>query len=284
MTEQFKYESEPISSYSSPFFETNQDFHRSNSPFIKEIMEYKKPMTNLFDELQSALSDTGSRDSSLIRSMHPARIIRGIIDCNLKMYESAKFTGQAIELGISVFQGNPEAPDILSNLKSSIQNSEPSWMRHIVTQTCDTASWTGTDPQLSIETAHKIHAISKGAKIAMISVGHGSTAAALDVFANYMDLTRTGGSELRVIRFSANKHKDRFPQASMEELNYLKELSRTRPTFLFDEDIGTGGTIKSAYKFFTEKFEKPVIPVVNYDPDGYLQQVFPASCKIPVLS
>lgn len=241
------------SMYRSPF---EQFISRNpDTPFEKQsdVLEYDGTLGGVLAELEEALKAPDQGDNYRFIALHPPRLIRGVMDWKIDHPDQASMQDvqQAVQLGLSVYQGDPTSAELLAQFRKEFSINNPSLWEREIHQKKDLPTWSGTDPRVSSRTAQDFAFSHPGEDILFIALAHGGTAAGMDVFLRYIAITQTD-SLFYPARFSRLKKKDTAPQLNGAELDYLREQGQRRTIVLFEEDSPTGKTASVALDFLTE--------------------------------
>lgn len=243
-------EPEATLSYHSPFEAFPRRHPRVTSEESGRYMRYQGTVGSVLDELAVAL--TSPREYFARIALHPPRLIRAAIDWNINNPDSRdeSFVRDAIQAGLAIYQRRPEAVALLQDFRYRIVATRPEMLTAAIEQTADLVTWVALNPDKSHESARKLALKLEGQDILFIALGHGGTAAGMDVFLRYTDIAPSANSAFYVIRFSRSKMKDRQPRVSDVETAYLRELALGRRIVVFDEDSPTGTTLNGAKGYF----------------------------------
>src|SRR6185312_8568069 len=203
-------------------------------------------------------SPTATRENTAeTRAVHPALLIRGIIEWKIarpadRVEEDVE---AAIRIAKGVYSNDPTVKDQLEEFYKYVARYMPGMFDMTVEQPKDETTWEATNPLFSYATAQKLAYDNKGEEMLLIALGHGGTAAGLDVFLRYWDITETH-SDFYVVRFSRHKSFDETPQLTDEEIKILQDKARGKHVVLFDEDTFGGKTLKDAQRYFRSRVFK----------------------------
>lgn len=243
-----------------------------------EEQEYQGTLDAVLGETGESL-DSRNTESGIIRlALHPPRIIRAVIDYKIQNPSAPEvefLLREAIQLGLDVYQGNPNTEGDIEELRRRIiETGNQSLLDRKLKQPSDPITWSATNPKRSKKTAKNLVIITDGSPVLFVALAHGGVAAGMDTYLRYCDETGENDSAFYVVRFSAQKLRDVHPQLSSAEISYLQEqLSGKRPV-LFDEDRASGKTLDSAQRFFNGRVfpNERVIAVTNLDAKGELME------------
>jgi hypothetical protein len=186
--------------------------------------------------------------------LHPARIVRGLLDLR---HEDA--LEQAFEIGIAMSGG--EIPlEKLKSLREIVPDGP-------VTEILDLTSWKYGRPKLSYASAKAIFDDPRreGEDVLLVSIAHGSTRAAFDVCGKYRDLARrTDAMVLDAIRFSRHKMQEERPYISPTTASRILEKAKDRCVVVFDEDMYEGYTVLNMTAALKDLLQKDIFVQVNY--------------------
>lgn len=216
----------------------------------ERYMRYKGTVGSVLDELAVALASPQENFARI--ALHPPRLIRAAMDWKINHPDSngEPLILNAIQAGLAIYQRRPEAVALLQDFRHKIVATRPEMLTAAIEQTEDFATWDASDPGRSYESARKLAFELEGQDILFIALGHGGTAAGMDVFLRYADIAPSANSAFYVIRFSRRKMEDRQPRVSDVETAYLRELTLGRQVVVFDEDSSTGTTLNEATCYF----------------------------------
>lgn len=241
--------------YLSPFEAFKQRFPHIKWQEMWEIVAYHGTVTSVINNLEEALIGPDQDRDFFSIALHPPRLIRAVIDWKIDHpFDGAEeLVNQAVQTGLSIYAGNPNALELLHALRDKIELEQPQLLTSIVEQKDDFPTWIGTDPEISYETARRLAYNFSGDDILLIALGHGGTAAGMDVFLRYQDITQSD-SAFYVTRFSRLKKKDEKPQLTTPEITQLREIAQGRKIVVFEEDSVSGRTINGARSYFQSQF------------------------------
>lgn len=241
--------------YVSPFEAFKQRFPHIRWQDMGEIVAYRGTVASVIEGLEEALTGPEQDRDFFSIALHPPRLIRAVIDWKIDhpFDEAEELVGQAVQTGLSVYTGVPNAYELLYALRDRIELEHPLLLTSIVEQKDDLPTWIGTDPEMTYETARKLAFNFNGDNILLIALGHGGTAAGMDVFLRYQDITQSD-SAFYVTRFSRLKKKDEKPQLTALEITQLREIAQGRRIVVFEEDSVSGRTINGARVYFQSQF------------------------------
>lgn len=205
----------------------------------------------------------------------PPRIIRAIIDYKIEQQESRHETEEieallrrAIQLGLDIYCRKKDGIMLrLATLANDIKTKYPDLYVRSVEQHGDTLTEEAQQSTHSQQVAESLVDKVRYQDILFIALGHGGTVAGMDTFLRYCHLTNSRNSEFYVVRFSTQKCKDKEPQLSDAEVQYLIEAtSKGRPVVIFDEDRYSGRTLDLAEKYFSTKLPGTnLMCIANYE-------------------
>jgi hypothetical protein len=236
-----------------------------------EQQKYQGTLDAVLDGTGESLSSRNSESGVIQLALHPPRIIRAVIDYKVQNPTAPEvefLLKDAIQLGLDVYQGNPNAAKDIEELrKRIIETGNQSLLGMELKQPYDHRTWDAINPTRSEKTANNLVENIGGDPILFVALAHGGVAAGMDTYLRYCDKTKRNDSAFYVARFSAQKLKDVYPQLSPTEISYLQEQLQGKRPVLFDEDRTTGETINRAQHFFDEMVfpQGRVIVVTNLD-------------------
>lgn len=211
--------------------------------------------------------------------LHPSRIIRAVVDYKianpeLQLEEAVR---GAIAFALSVYTEPRDLPAktrAFREYATGLTNGTIPLLSTTVIQPYDIVTWDVCSPELSQAAAVQLARKTGDDDILFIALGHGGVAAGIDVYLRAADRTHYKKSIFYTVRFSTAKMDDRTPQVSAREKDFLREASDGRAIVLFDEDVSTGDTMRTAYEFFSDLFENEnIILLTNKDISGELEKL-----------
>ncbi len=219
---------------------------------LRTEMAFDGTVGTVINELDEALAIPDNGDNYKKTALHPPRLIRAVIDWKIENPADLVLADvqMALKVGLAAYEGNPEAQRLLQSLKerlvrnANILNSE-------VHQKQDLPTWMGTDPVKSYKMAQDLAFNHPLENMLLIALGHGGTAAGMDVFLRFKDLTQSPQSEFYVTRFSRNKKGDETPRLTEEEIQYLQDAGKDKFVVVFEEDSPTNRTLSRADEYFS---------------------------------
>ncbi len=193
-------------------------------------------------------------DEDIIKcALHPPRITRAAIDNHIDSptYENWMIVKCSIKIGLDVYRNVQGLEQKVKSFASYLRAEHPDLTKKMVKQQLNVTTWAAMMSMYSSRTAAAILKDTTKEDILLIALGHGGTAAGMDVFLRYCDIAGSRDSKFYVVRFSRVKHYDEEPKISEREKYLLRRLSRKRQIVLFDEDISSGTTLIRAKEYFT---------------------------------
>jgi hypothetical protein len=239
------------SRYHSPFQSIKDWFPQTQFEKMHLYMQYEGTLHSIVDELAEALARPYFGYNVCRIATHPALITRAAIDWKIDHPEQAglELVRDAIQVAMGVYGRVPEAGARLDQFFRRV-SSIPQLVDAPVVQKADAATWHGSDPSMSYLTARDLAYTLEGKDVLFIPLAHGGTAAGLDVFLRYVDITQSSDSKLYLARFSRIKKGDQSPCLSAEELVYLRDVAKGKQVVIFDEDSVTHQTLNTAHAYF----------------------------------
>ena len=237
--------------YVSPFEAFKQRFPHIKWQDMSEIAAYRGTVASVINNLEDALVGPDQDRDFFSIALHPPRLIRAVIDWKIEnpFDEVEDLVSQVVQTGLAIYAGDPNAPELLQAFRGRIELEQPQLLTTIVEQKDDLPTWVGTDPEKSYETAKRLAYGYDGDNILLIALGHGGTAAGMDVFLRYQDITQSD-SAFYVVRFSRHKKEDEKPQLTISEIAQLREMTQARRIIVFEEDSVSGKTMEGACSYF----------------------------------
>lgn len=231
--------------YRSPF----ERCHLNTFEESERYMTYQGTVGLVLDELVVALASPQEYFAQI--ALHPPRLIRAAMDwtINHPNSNSEPLILNAIQTGLAIYQQRLEAVTLVQDFRRMVA-TRPDMLTAAIKHKAEYISWEASDPGRSYESARKLAFELEGQDILLIALGHGGTAAGMDVFLRYADIATSPNSAFYVIRFSRRKMQDRLPQISKVETAYLRELALRRQIVIFDEDSATHATLDGAIDYF----------------------------------
>lgn len=253
--------------YTSPFSVDNRP---SSMVEISAGLHYQGSIGGVLDELEQTIiefRDSHGKDT-LIRALHPPRLIRGLIDYKVAhpdMQHPEVLIEQAAKVALDVYQNDPSARDQLQSLRTALT---PDMLTSEVKQTADLVSFLVTTPEHLERATRDLRSMTLGGDIVMIILGHGGVPGGLDIFSRYTMGREQDDSVLYPVRFSQHKHGDTHPAVADSEIAYLKDQARGKHVIVFDEDRGKSRTLDKAGAFFEQVLGKPVQLLSTHQPQN----------------
>lgn len=230
--------------YKSPFEKLNLDqWWLDDKP---NHMAFKGPVSRLIDELEYGFKNNVLYNSPNEFALHPPRIIRAAIDWKIAHPDisAEEYVDQAINVGLAIYQRRPTAFHLLTEFGNRLAIEKPELLQSEVEQIQDTVTWNATQPKYSYQTAETLITQTGGSDILFIAIGHGGTAAGMDVYSKYL-LNTDSDSGFYVVRYSRAKKADTVPRLTEGEVQKLHKQAKDRQVVIFDEDISTGITLRN---------------------------------------
>lgn len=246
-----------------------------------EQQAYQGTLDTVLDETgEASEKDRGRSDlekgiyytnTALTLALHPPRIIRAVLDYKIQNPTAPEvefLLRDAIQLGLDVYQGNPNTAREIEELRRRIiETGNQSLLGRELKQPSDKVTWNATNPKRSRRTARDLVMRTGSGPVLFVALAHGGVAAGMDTYLRYCDETGKKDSAFYVARFSTQKLGDIYPQLSPTEISYLQEQLRGKRAVLFDEDKTSGKTLDRAQQFFDGNVfpQGRVIIVTNLD-------------------
>jgi hypothetical protein len=241
--------------------------------------KYQGTLDAVLDETGESLGSRNSESGVIQLALHPPRIIRAVVDYKVQNPTAPEIEfllRDAIQLGLDVYQGNPNTAIEIEELRRRIiETGNQSLLGRELKQPSDQVTWNATNPARSRGTANNLVMNNGGNPVLFVALAHGGVAAGMDTYLRYCDETGENGSAFYVARFSTQKLRDIYPQLSPTEISYLQEQVLGKRPVLFDEDRATGKTLDRAQQFFDGSVfpQGRVIVVTNLDARGELMKL-----------
>lgn len=145
--------------------------------------------------------------------------------------------------------GSESVLDSLSNFSSKLW----SMLDLEISQKPDLESWLAMNPKHTIKTAQELKSRLCRDEYIFIALWNWWIVPWFDVYSK-LNRSSCRTSVLYPVRYSRIKSKDRWPQFTPEELEYLKSIIRWKKIIIFDEDASSGNTLNNAKKYLAEQF------------------------------
>ncbi len=251
----------------SPYEQFLDQIPRPNFEDLSSEMVFDGTTESAIDSLISAIKAPDRAGNLKSIAILPQVLIRGIIDQNVENPHAGQVerVRGAIGIGLAAYRKDYEKAIVeAEKYKSSLTPEELAWDIH---QKDDRATWIGTDPQYSYQTAMNLAFRFPQDSLMLIALGQGATAAGMDVFLRHADITKRKDSSLYVVRFSRSKKNDARPMMSEEEAVYLQSEGKGKQVILFEEDSHSGVTLQKGTDFFRKYVYpgKQVLPISNFN-------------------
>ena len=219
-----------------------------------EQQKYQGTLDAVLDETGESLGSRNNESGIIQLALHPPRIIRAVVDYKVQNPTAPEIEfllRDAIQLGLNVYQGNPNTEKEIDELRRKIiETGNQSLLGRELKQPSDQITWNATNPARSRGTANNLVMSTCGDPVLFVALAHGGVAAGMDTYLRYCDKTGENGSAFYVARFSTQKLRDISPQLSPTEISYLQEQLQGKKPVLFDEDRSSGKTLDRAQQFF----------------------------------
>lgn len=227
----------------------------ANEHALPHDMVYDGTIGKILDELLRASQtnpDSLNFDQLALLVYHPARLLRGIIDARIDSPEISDLAQLhlATSLVSSIYQSPFCAAPAIAHFKQAVGQNV---LETEVFQRKDAKTWVASKPDRSLQSADSIFKITGDSNVLFISLAHGSILSGLDVFFRLIDKISRDGSIFHPVRFSRRKLGDPFPRLSSLEGEWLQDMANKRKVVVFEEDIFTGQTIRSAANYFFDQ-------------------------------
>ncbi len=238
-------------------------------------LAYTKKLSDVIVELLAARYHDSIEHARTI-ALHPPRLIRAVIDYKIAHPEKPfleRLVIDSIATALDFYQSSPNAvKDLEMFLRRIHETGNNELLDAKIEQKDDSTTWKATNPTYSQETVERMKRDISQKDIVLISLGHGSIAAGMDVFLRYIDQTQSQDSLFYVSRFSRIKHGDNKPQLTPTEIAILKEASSRRSVVVFDEDVNSGETKRRALSYFQQEIGSRINFKFNYAiaPDSFI--------------
>lgn len=230
------------------------------SQYPAEVQEYSGTLNQLLQELEHSLKTLKPSDQDkLNKALHPPRIIWGAVNYKIGKGDdnsrSEQLVREAIRIGLMTYRNDAKPQDITSFREFILKSGHGEALDVPVTQVSDAVTWEATDPARGQRCAEKLRDKCGYNKVLFIAQGQGGAAAGMDVYLRYQAMTFKPDSRFYVSRLSLYKVKDEAPQLNPRELDMLAKQAKGRSIVIFDEDVSSGNTMRTATTFFSEIFK-----------------------------
>lgn len=234
-------------------------------------LSYSGTLDSVLSELtQSSLVPNVTRQNNSILALHPPRIIRAFVDYKIDHPHSPHLEGllqNAVAVALNVYEQPLCAQQSIIKLRDTIaQSSYADILESPLVQEDDRFTRAATNPARSQITAQKLVDVAQD-DVLFIALGHGGVAAGMDVYLRYCHLSKSQNSTFYVARLSMTKCNDTQPQLSPNEITYLQKRAHGKSVVIFDEDVASGSTFKTARDYFSNHVfsHTPILFATNWN-------------------
>ncbi len=249
-------------------------------PFFRKGFKqqyYRGCLENILDELQKDVLNVDDFYSMVRLVLHPARIIRGVIDYKLSFPYAQSLDvlmQSALDLSLEIYSLGQNLPLKINEFKGKINDTgNYLLLENEICQNVDGITWKASNPVKTKKTVEELIGKTNKSPVLFVALGHGGVASGMDTYLRYCDMCKDNDSAFYVVRFSTRKMKDKIPCVDSYDINYLKQNIENRITVVFDEDKSTGNTLNSAVSFLRDNIFCGIEPIglINLDSSDELQ-------------
>jgi hypothetical protein len=227
----------------------------------KDHTLYEGSVKDTLDDLSSKLSHKLSTKDLIDITLHPVRILNGILEYQiLENVDCMHTINEVINITSKVYnysQPRPLLSKQFQQLQKRMGEKYLGLLEKYVQQQFDIVTWNKSKPILSEKTASLISSLYVGKDILFIALANGGVSPGLDIYLRFTK-GEVSDSVFYPMRFSRRKSGDISPHLSNTEKEYLHQQSASREVVLFDEDFSTGETIVIARDFIKKALKKDV--------------------------
>lgn len=241
---------------------------------VCDYYHYCGSLEKVLEGVESIISSPKSSSEHMVRlALHAPRIIRAVIDYKIENPDAPEIEGilkEAVKVALGIYYNSDKIREDICDLREYVADTGNAGLMSMeFIQITDSVTAVATHPALSQNTAGNLASTCQSRDVLLIALGHGGVAAGMDVYLRYCEIAGNRNSVFYVARFSTHKSGDEEPRLSDSEIEWLQQMAEGREVVVFDEDKGSGRTLKIAYEFFSEKVfpGKCVTAVTNYNPE-----------------
>lgn len=191
-----------------------------------------------------------------------ARLIRAIIDAKIVNPDTEITFDEvrsATNLALDIFRGTANRASLYNFVQGNLPLSTP------VLQKSDSVTHVSTQPGKICAAAAHLAETAGDQDVLFLSLCHGGLIAGAGTYLTREHSRPYGNSLFYPVRFSRYKCGDMVPNLTAEEIARLTQEASARKVVVFDEDMCSGETARTAQEYFSRLFGLPVICITTND-------------------